>query len=132
VLDRGDEGLVAKNPASPYHGGRDALLPEGERAGVPQPRPARLVRDLREKMRAVGITTMAGGQGHAHARLCEHTQAQRIKNIAKPRQGVEISAAGTIVFKTIRDTEGRSTTLASRFGCLPDIVDPRGRKETQR
>ncbi len=53
-------------------------------------------------------------------------------NIATPQQGVEISVAGAIVFKTIRDTEGRSTTLVSRFECLPDTVDPRGERLDRR
>lgn len=59
--------------------------------------------------------------------LCERTQTERIKNAAKPQQGAEITVTGTIVSKTMRDSEGRTVSWLSRFECLPDTVDPRGR-----
>jgi hypothetical protein len=60
--------------------------------------------------------------------LCERTQTERIKNAAKPQQGAEITVTGTIVSKTMRDSEGRTVSWVSRFECLPDTVDPRGPK----
>jgi hypothetical protein len=59
---------------------------------------------------------------------CEKTQAERIKNAAKPQQGADIAVTGRFVSKTVRDSEGGWATWISRFECLPDTVDPRGPK----
>jgi hypothetical protein len=62
---------------------------------------------------------------------CEKTQAEGIKNAAKPQQGVEIAVNRRFVSKSVRDSEGGLAIWISRFECLPDTVDPRGPKGTK-
>jgi hypothetical protein len=59
---------------------------------------------------------------------CESGQAERIKNIAKPKLNVQTDVNGNVVSTTIRGADGRSASQVFVFQCLPDTVDPRGPK----